>query len=118
VRVRLADRASLGLLLFLATVCAEPALAQPKGQVPFFDARRHKTEYAGPGRDTPPPAEVAEVRIGYFAPGDPSDPDAGDMWRAAQLAVAHANAQRGLAGKPFRLVPAGRRTLGTQRSSS
>jgi ABC-type branched-subunit amino acid transport system substrate-binding protein len=49
---------------------------------------------------------VREVLIGYFGPSDPSDPDGGDVWRAAQLAVEGANAQGGYQGKPFRLVAA------------
>jgi hypothetical protein len=37
----------------------------------------------GPGREVPPPPDVAEVLIGYFGPDDPEDPVAGGMWRAA-----------------------------------
>jgi len=50
-------------------------------------------------------AEVDEVLIGYFGPSDPSDPQGGDMWRAAQLALEEANRQGGYRGKDFRLVP-------------
>ena len=49
---------------------------------------------------------AGEVRIGYFGPCDPDHPLAGDMWRAAQLAVDRANADGGYRGRPFRLVPA------------
>jgi len=47
---------------------------------------------------------VREVRIGYFGPSDPSHAEAGDMWRAARLAVEQANAGGGFRGRPFRLV--------------
>ena len=30
---------------------------------------------------------MTEVLIGYFGPSDPDDPDGGDLWRAAELAV-------------------------------
>jgi ABC-type branched-subunit amino acid transport system substrate-binding protein len=72
---------------------------------PFFDARTRSTEYAGPGRETPPPDDLAEVRIGWFGPSDPTDPLGGDMWRAAVMAVKQANADGGWRGKPFRLAP-------------
>ncbi|MHC4325111.1 MAG: hypothetical protein ACYSUX_12680, partial [Planctomycetota bacterium] len=32
----------------------------------FFDARTRRTDYAGPGREKYPPADVKEVLIGYF----------------------------------------------------
>jgi ABC-type branched-subunit amino acid transport system substrate-binding protein len=48
--------------------------------------------------------EVQEVRIGYFGPSDPSHAVAGDMWRAARMAVEEANTGGGFRGKPFRLV--------------
>jgi len=77
-------------------------LDQPKA---FFDARKHRTEYAGLGREAPAPEKFDEVLIGYFGPSDPDDPVGGDMWRAAQTAVQKANDQGGYHGKPFRLVP-------------
>lgn len=72
---------------------------------PFFDARQHQTEYAGPGRELPEPAQIAEVLLGYFGPSNAADPELGDAWRAAELAVAELNRQGGYRGKPFRLVP-------------
>ncbi len=96
-------------ILALACLCtATPAgETQPDvPQAPFFRAREHPTEYAGPGRELPAPADVQEVLIGYFGPSDPSDPESGDMWRAARLAVEAANAEGGYQGKPFRLVAA------------
>jgi ABC-type branched-subunit amino acid transport system substrate-binding protein len=53
-----------------------------------------------------PGSDVDEISIGYFGPHDPADPDGGDMWRAASLAVEEANRRGGYLGKPFRLVPA------------
>ncbi|HUT44801.1 MAG TPA: ABC transporter substrate-binding protein [Sedimentisphaerales bacterium] len=70
----------------------------------FFDARTRQTEYAGPGREKNPAADVKEVLIGYFGPGTSSDPRGGDMWSAACLAVEQANRAGGYNGLPFRLV--------------
>jgi branched-chain amino acid transport system substrate-binding protein len=70
----------------------------------FFNARTRQTDYAGPGREKFPPADVNEVLIGYFGPNTPSDPQGGDMWNAACLAVEQANRAGGYNGLPFRLV--------------
>ena len=78
----------------------------------FSDLRARQTDYAGPGREKNPSADVNEVLIGYFGPGGPSDPRAepapslsrGDMWNAACLAVEQANLAGGYNGLPFRLV--------------
>jgi len=51
------------------------------------------------------PSAHGDVLIGYFGPSDPADPEGGDMWRAARLAVEEANQEGGYRGKPFRLVP-------------
>jgi len=94
----------------LAVVCAcvpagagEDAPQQPP-QPPFYRLREHQAEYAGPGRDEPPPRHVDEVLLGYFGPDDPVHPDGGDVWLAAQAAVDEANRQGGYRGKPFRIV--------------
>ena len=71
---------------------------------PFFNARTHTAEYAGPGREVRPPDDVAEVKIGWFGPADPDHPTAGLMWQAATLAVEEANQSGGYNGLPFRLV--------------
>lgn len=71
----------------------------------FFALRSQPAVYAGPGREQPPPAEFSEVVIGYFGPGDPSDPRHGNAWRGASLAVEEANRTGGYRGKPFRLAP-------------
>jgi ABC-type branched-subunit amino acid transport system substrate-binding protein len=70
----------------------------------FFDARKHQTNYAGPGREKRPPTDIREVLIGYFGPNTPSDPEAGDMSSAACLAIRKANRAGGYNGIPFRLV--------------
>ncbi|HCO92759.1 MAG TPA: hypothetical protein DIU00_02210 [Phycisphaerales bacterium] len=70
----------------------------------FSDLRIHQTDYAGPGREKSPPINVTEVLIGYFGPCTASDPEGGDMWRAASLAVEQANQAGGYNGLPFRLV--------------
>jgi branched-chain amino acid transport system substrate-binding protein len=72
---------------------------------PFFNARKHQTNYAGSGREEACPANIKEVLIGYFGPGSSSDPKYGDMWSAACLAVEKANRAGGYKGLPFRLVP-------------
>ncbi len=84
----------------------ETVQEKPSAPKPFFRAREHQTEYAGPGRELPPPADVDEVLIGYFGPNDPADLHGGDIWRAARMAVEEANAAGGYRGKPFRLLPA------------
>jgi len=85
-----------------------PTSAARKGGAsrPFFDAREHQTQYAGPVGETTRAADVKEVRIGYFGPSDPKDPLGGDMWLAAQWAIEQANASGGYQGKPFKLVGA------------
>jgi ABC-type branched-subunit amino acid transport system substrate-binding protein len=83
-----------------------PEAEQSSAPVPFFDGRQRPLDYAGPGRESQAPAGLKEVRIGYFGPSDPADPEGNDPWQAAQLAVEEANAAGGCQGKPFRLVPA------------
>ncbi len=73
---------------------------------PHFDARGQKTEYVGPDSQKLAPESIAEVRIGYFGPSDPNDPQYGAMWRSALAAVERANRNGGFHGKPFRLIPA------------
>jgi ABC-type branched-subunit amino acid transport system substrate-binding protein len=70
----------------------------------YRDGRKVPLEYAGPGREAPDPAGLAEVRIGYFGPSDPKHPEGGDLWVAAQLAIEEANRQGGYHGRPFRLM--------------
>lgn len=97
---------TLGLLA-LPPADRESAGAEADGRKPFFDARKQRTQYAGPGRDeSTSEEEIEEVLIGYFGPSDPDDPVGGDLWKAAQLALSQANRNGGYRGKPFRLVPA------------
>ncbi|MBN2560352.1 MAG: ABC transporter substrate-binding protein [Phycisphaerae bacterium] len=44
------------------------------------------------------------MKIGYFGPDDPEHATAGQMWRAATMAVGEANEDGGYSGRPFRLV--------------
>jgi len=93
---------ALALVVFsgaIRSLCDEPS-------VPHFQATDRRAEYNGPGREEPEPADVAEVRIGYYGPTEPSHPLGGDMWLAAGLAVEEANREGGYRGRPFRLVPA------------
>lgn len=105
------------LILTFAAGCATgglpptgttPRSALPSGQVraPFFNARSHLSEYAGPGGETPAPDDLEEVRIGWFGPSDPDHPEAGTMWLAALLAIDDANRAGGYNGLPFKLHPA------------
>jgi ABC-type branched-subunit amino acid transport system substrate-binding protein len=50
-------------------------------------------------------AAPGEVRLGWFGPSDPADPDGGPFWNGATLAVEEINAADGVAGRPVRLVP-------------
>jgi ABC-type branched-subunit amino acid transport system substrate-binding protein len=97
-------RALLWIPVFLGPTVS--VAAEPVVPAPFFDLRQQRTEYAGPGRDLPAPADLKEILIGYFGPSDPADARNGDLWCAAQLAVEEANAAGGFQGKPWRLVGA------------
>ncbi len=72
---------------------------------PAYVLREHEAEYRGPGRDEPAPSNLDAVKIGWFGTDDPADPAAGDLWRAAVLAIEEANRAGGLDGTPFHLVP-------------
>jgi ABC-type branched-subunit amino acid transport system substrate-binding protein len=72
---------------------------------PHKVATDHPPHYAGPGREDPDPKGLREILIGYFGPGDPQDPRAGDLWLAASLAIEQANEAGGYHGLPYRLVP-------------
>lgn len=63
-------------------------------------------EYAGPGRETPPPTDLAQIEIGWFGPSDPDDETAGLMWLAAKMAVDEANRDAGDHDLPFVWAPA------------
>ncbi|MHB8970581.1 MAG: ABC transporter substrate-binding protein [Pirellulaceae bacterium] len=93
----------------LATCVTWSCVAQehlPGKSAPFFDARGHQPQYAGPAGEQGMADQLSEIRIGYFGPSDPQSPLHGHLWRAAQRAVEDANRDGGFAGKPFRLLPA------------
>jgi len=99
------SRIILIILVFSGMIWAEGKNPPKQSSVePYFDARSHQTDYAGPGREAPTPTDVKEVLIGYFGPSTPSDPEGGDMWCAACLAIEEANQAGGYRGLPFRLV--------------
>ena len=62
--------------------------------------------YVGAGRDIAEPKDLAEVRIGFFAPAEhsPEKPFGLRMLHGAQLALEEANARGGYGGKPFKLM--------------
>ena len=93
------------LRLAVAIALAGGLLYGQDRPAPFFDARRSVHEYAGPGRENPDPANLREIRIGYFGPSDPSDSNS-DLWLAARMAVEDLNASGGYQGLPYRLLPA------------
>jgi len=98
-------RACFGLACLAPVVGAgQAAPKEPAAARAFFHARGHRAQYAGPGREVPDPAGIDEVLIGYFGPDDPSHPQGGDMWCAAQMAIEEANRRGGYRGKRFRLV--------------
>ncbi len=94
-------------LALAAGAAADPCRlrAQDRPQ-PYFDGRQAEHTYAGPGREDPVPADLSEIRIGYFGPDDPEDPEHGDLWLAARMAVDELNRHGGSGGLPFRLLPA------------
>src|SRR6185437_1307915 len=66
----------------------------------------HPNIYSGAARDLPEPADIAEVRIGFFGPieHNPEREFGLRMLHGAQLAVEEWNAGGGYGGKPFRLM--------------
>jgi ABC-type branched-subunit amino acid transport system substrate-binding protein len=79
--------------------------APPAGPVvPFAKARDRAVGYEGPGRDEAAPADLTEVRLGWFGPDDPAHPEGGAFWQGASLALEEANGEGGWHGLPFRLV--------------
>lgn len=80
--------------------------AEPAAPAPFFELRSHQSRYFGPVGKRLPVDQANDVPIGYFGPSDPNDPLHGRTWRAAERAIARANAEGGYQGRPFRLVPA------------
>ncbi len=74
---------------------------------PYYHYYTQPTIWNGPGRDTPAPANLTEVRIGFVGPISPTDPDytmGMRMLHGVQLAVEEANARGSYGGKPFRLM--------------
>jgi len=76
-----------------------------QAQKPFKKPIESPLDFRGPGREEPEP-DVSEVVLAWFGPGDPDDPDFGDFWRGATLALERENAEGGYRGKPFRLAAA------------
>ena len=58
-------------------------------------------EYYGPGRESESANETDEIRIAWFGPNEPEDPEGGDLWAAAELAIEKANASGGYQDKQF-----------------
>lgn len=96
------------LALALATDAPGPAPSPPARPVPsaspFATAEERAVGYEGPGREEETPAGLAEIRLGWFAPGEGDHPEGGSFWRGATLALEEANAAGGWKGVPFRLV--------------
>ncbi len=86
----------------------EPADLSPyaKFAAPYDLNYVHPNIYSGAGRDLPEPADIAEVRIGFFGPieHNPEQVFGMRMLHGAQLAVEEWNASGGYGGKPFRLM--------------
>jgi branched-chain amino acid transport system substrate-binding protein len=98
---------ALGLALLLAGAVGPGAAARtgPEGaptDKPFKPPLQEPLDYRGPGREEPEP-DVSEVVLAWFGPGDPDDPQLGDYWRGATVALDQENAAGGYRGKPFRL---------------
>ena len=97
-------RAALALLV--SPLAAAAAAAQEHGAVPapYLDRTKRQMVYDGPGGDEPEPADLKEVRIGYFGPPDASHIEGGSFWQGASRAIDEANRDGGYHGLPFRLV--------------
>jgi branched-chain amino acid transport system substrate-binding protein len=102
---RLSCAAACLLLIACAALVPRILRAQDSPE-PYFDGRKAVHVYPGPGRDDPAPADLREIRIGYFGPRDPNDPAYGDLWLAAGMAVDEINTAGGYQGLPFRLLSA------------
>jgi len=66
-----------GLPSLLACVLGAAGCAVESGgarPAPVLDARRHRPEYLGPGRELPVPEDLKEIRLAHFAPADGNDP--------------------------------------------
>jgi branched-chain amino acid transport system substrate-binding protein len=101
-----APRQAQGGVSLTSASSVEPS--NPRGALgvePFFKNRSVTAAYLGPGREDPEPAAVSEVLVGWFAPSDPNDPEGGDAWLGASLAIDEANEAGGYRGAPFRLRP-------------
>jgi len=90
---------------FLIALLLGAAAPEEAPRTPYLDRRAEPMEYPGPGRDDPAPGGLTEVRIGWFGPSDPADPERGDFWAGALLAVEEINKEGGVSGLPVRLVP-------------
>ena len=109
---RSSRRGAAALLAAALTLLPVAAFAGPpisagkrrSGPEPFFRARSATSTYPGPGREQPEPQGLTEVKLAWFGPSQPSDPEGGPPWSAASLALEEANAQGGYRGLPFRLV--------------
>lgn len=94
------------LLLALALGAGAPAATPAPAPTPFARAEDRAVGYEGPGREVGPPEGLAEVKLGWFGPGEPDHPEGGSCHRGAALAIEEANAEGGFRGVPFRLVVA------------
>ena len=95
-----------------APYAGEPEDMRPYARfaTPYFSHYLQPTIWNGPGRDTPDPKGLTEVRIGFVAPVDPRDPDyvfGKRMLHGAQMAVDEVNARGGYNGIPYHLVLSG-----------
>jgi branched-chain amino acid transport system substrate-binding protein len=88
--------------LLLDSFAAQPTT---NAQQPFLRFRERTLDYAGPEGDEGEVRDIKEVNIGWFGPYDATNHLAADMWWSASFAIQEANAQGGLRGLPFRLIP-------------
>lgn len=94
--------AGLGALVLLAGGETPPATTASPPE-PFLRFRERPLDYGGPSETA---TNLAELRIGWFGPtDDATNRAAGDLWWAAQFAVAEANAaSSSTSALPVRLV--------------
>jgi ABC-type branched-subunit amino acid transport system substrate-binding protein len=98
-------RGLLGAALASALWSASPSSGQDR-PTPILDLRTREAQYLGPGRELAPPTDLREIRLAWFGPPDEADPEWGDAWRGALLAVEEVNAAGGYRGLEFRLLSA------------
>jgi branched-chain amino acid transport system substrate-binding protein len=103
-KMKISFRVAVFISVFCMTFTSEgqsPDLVESDEQpVTVFDKPVDFTGWKG---EVLSPQSLAEIRIGLFLPYDPSEPVAGPILKAVDMAIAEFNSAGGFYGIPFRL---------------